>query len=632
MDIQEVIKKEGNVIVLYSHDESRVLGRFPFGDGGKYASEETAREAAQKRERQIQFFKSREAGIAALKEKHSAAWHRCWDKVKQSYNPRSAAAICTWSISRPGGAEIYEAFGSTKVVLTVEEAFVIDELLAAEMERDGIAALIIDTETWDVERVSDGGTGLEFEIMPEILASERMQESNTRTLTETWDRSVTKAGIDAQGNLSGIVVVEGLSANGNYYTLEALRSGPAVFAGKPIYADHPTRTEERDRPERSVRDLVGRLPESQADFYVQQITEGKFTGRHALYYRNAKLSETAGWLRTLIKEGIAGDQSINAEGRGKEEDVRFAVEAFTNAVSLDFVTRGAAGGRGFVEAERSNQQGNAMDSLTFEQLCEARPDIIDTIGQRERRKAYGEKAELIELKQEVEMSTQLITAMEARLRQLKRENAQNRASKVVEASLVGQPAAVQSYVRQLVEADVRRFVEQEVAAPAEPAGELAPVATDLSPGSPPNLELPPDVAALPEEAQALWLETYTAALPEGEEVAVHKAWAAVFDAGWMQNEAGEWVKAQAEPVAPEAGMAEIATPPMTEAQLRGRVASLVASRRQELASLTNAGQVRGMGGQTEPQAQSKITEAQQKRAFLDMGLTEEQAEIAMRGR
>jgi len=232
------------------------------------------------------------------------------------------------------------------------------------------------------------------------------------------------------------------------------------------------------------------------------------------------------------------------------------------------------------------------------------------------------------------MSTQLITAMEARLRQLKRENAQNRAGKIVEAGLVGQPAAVQSYVRQLVEADIRRFVEQEemAATPAEPAGELAPVATDLSPGSPPNLELPPDVAALPEEAQALWLETYTAALPEGEEVAVHKAWAAVFDAGWMQNEAGEWVKAQAEPVAPEAGMAEIVTPPMTEAQLRGRIASLVASRRQELASLTNAGQVRGMGGQAEPQTQSKITEAQQKRAFLDMGLTEAQAEIAMRGR
>lgn len=56
-DVELVIRKEGNEIILYSSDESKVLGRFPFGPGEKYASEEAAREAARKRERQVQYFK-----------------------------------------------------------------------------------------------------------------------------------------------------------------------------------------------------------------------------------------------------------------------------------------------------------------------------------------------------------------------------------------------------------------------------------------------------------------------------------------------------------------------------------------------------------------------------------------------
>lgn len=53
----KVIRKQSNKIVLYSKDKSKVLGRFPFGPGNKYKNERTAREAAKKRERQIQYFK-----------------------------------------------------------------------------------------------------------------------------------------------------------------------------------------------------------------------------------------------------------------------------------------------------------------------------------------------------------------------------------------------------------------------------------------------------------------------------------------------------------------------------------------------------------------------------------------------
>jgi hypothetical protein len=49
----EVIRKEGSTIVLYDSKGEKILGQFPFGEGEKYASEETAREAALRQERAI---------------------------------------------------------------------------------------------------------------------------------------------------------------------------------------------------------------------------------------------------------------------------------------------------------------------------------------------------------------------------------------------------------------------------------------------------------------------------------------------------------------------------------------------------------------------------------------------------
>jgi hypothetical protein len=59
VSLQEMVKKEGNEVILYSKDGDKVLGRFKFGDGEKYADEGAAREAAMKREKEIQYFKHR---------------------------------------------------------------------------------------------------------------------------------------------------------------------------------------------------------------------------------------------------------------------------------------------------------------------------------------------------------------------------------------------------------------------------------------------------------------------------------------------------------------------------------------------------------------------------------------------
>ena len=50
----------------------------------------------------------------------------------------------------------------------------------------------------------------------------------------------------------------------NYYTREALRKAVSdgLFDGAQCYADHPTPSEERERPERSVRQLIGHFREA----------------------------------------------------------------------------------------------------------------------------------------------------------------------------------------------------------------------------------------------------------------------------------------------------------------------------------------------------------------------------------
>jgi len=459
-------------------------------------------------------------------------------------------------------------------------------------------------------------------------------EAQGRRLTEVWDRSITEARIDDQGNLSGVIVVEGESANRNYYTKEALESGIEIFRGKPIYADHPTRTEEADRPERSVRDLVGRLSDNPTDFWVAEIAEGPLAGRHALFYKNAKLSESADWLVTLIRECIAGDQSINATGRGDwaSDGIVFTVEAFADATSLDFVTQAAAGGRGQLqESQRAPQQSieDIFSELTFAQLVEARPDIVNDIATRERRKAYGEKKQLQELQEEAQMSKKLqgeVQALRREVTQQKRQMRQQRAAAIVSEATSGMPEGAARRVRRLLESQMRQFVEQEEAPlPVEGEGGVETTGSDLAPGSAPNIELPEDVKELSSEQQAMWLEAFTQAKADGmEEVkAVHKAWAAVIAA---EEQGGEEVPDE---VIPDE-MPPVET--MTEESLRRAIARTVKEECDYLAQVSGAGSIANLGEGASPaevseeQADAKLEEA------MSRIIPGEQGKVAARGR
>jgi len=101
---------------------------------------------------------------------HTVAWHRCWEKLKPKYGRDSAAAICTWSLSRSG--TVYRSApieaeqkqtGDGRLILSLDEAYQIAPLLEAEMEAANITAFLIDPETWELTPVfgEEGVEGVE---------------------------------------------------------------------------------------------------------------------------------------------------------------------------------------------------------------------------------------------------------------------------------------------------------------------------------------------------------------------------------------------------------------------------------------------------------------------------------------
>jgi hypothetical protein len=491
------------------------------------------------------------------------------------------------------------------------------------------------------------------EAVPMMAAARPVAEAASPAVSrELTEGMMSHARLDPAGNLAGIVVVEGRSLNGNVYTVAALQTVPAVFAGAQIFVNHPTLTEERERPEGDLYDLVGRLPTKLEDFYIETIAEGPFSGRKAACFRNGFLSETADWLKTKIGEGLAGDMSIVADGRGVEDEATgdFIVEAFTAGRRLDFVTRAAAGGLGQL-AESARGGGKPKTSPTDEPT----PAVAVAVAAAPASSGRGDDHTSQEVNAMIEIhlseAHKKLLRQSAALRKKEQALRVKDADRIVGEALAGSglPAEAQTRVRSLSEAAIRRFVEaaDDPTPATEPAGTLAPAGSGLKPGDPPTVELPPDVAALPEQAQSLWLEAYVESLPKGEKRAINLAWAAVYSDGWVEGDNG-WYKEQTQQPAMSDGMpadgsspalgtslmaaarANAARQPLTEDGLKTAIAAAVKAEKAYLAKVTGAGAISGMGTDSTPEAGSggqALAEAMQ-----GWGLTVEQAKIAAKGR
>jgi len=225
----------------------------------------------------------------------------------------------------------------------------------------------------------------EHELTGKWPAEESVKAAVPETVTESALHETTPACLTireaTQPNtalMDGVLIIEGLSANRNYYTREALLTAPEVFANKPIRINHPSRTEDKDRPEGDVWTQVGRMPPAE-NFSLYRRDDG----RHEMRFTGAVLSASPPdvWIADRIRAGIIGDMSINAGGEGvREGDGCFRVTRFTQATSHDLVTTAAAGGRAALQESQLPSEGvETMTPDELKKLVDAQ--IAEALGQ-----------------------------------------------------------------------------------------------------------------------------------------------------------------------------------------------------------------------------------------------------------
>ncbi|MFB7858792.1 hypothetical protein [Rhodococcus qingshengii] len=167
----------------------------------------------------------------------------------------------------------------------------------------------------------------------------------TAVLTES---SVLTHPVTASKGIWRVCIIEAdVEGSSGYYPAEVLmRDGPAAFpAGTHVYVDHPTRSEDEDRPERSVLDIAGHLMD---DARYEDGPDGK-----GLFSRIQFLPSIKDRIEELAPHvGL----SIRASGAIEETEQGRIVRSISGGLSVDVVTRAGAGGRLVTMTESANPE------------------------------------------------------------------------------------------------------------------------------------------------------------------------------------------------------------------------------------------------------------------------------------
>lgn len=213
-------------------------------------------------------------------------------------------------------------------------------------------------------------------VSKEWVAQEAARRNRSLRTSDVHELvSLTEATLDAENyTVQGARLIRaGWSDNGRAYPDHVLAEAATIWDGVKAYADHPSKSEMKNRPERSVRDIVG-------------VYE---TPRHqngATYADLRVIGEARQWLWPLISETMETGRSlvglsINALGKTRKGELEgrqgIVVEAITHANSVDVVTEPAAGG-GFDHLLMSDDgwTNAVLETVQLDEFRAARPDLI----------------------------------------------------------------------------------------------------------------------------------------------------------------------------------------------------------------------------------------------------------------
>lgn len=151
--------------------------------------------------------------------------------------------------------------------------------------------------------------------------------------------NLTVESVDApSGRLSLGIISPGWGSSG-YYSPKVLENAATarVFAkGTHCFLDHPSETEEHDRPERSVRDLAAVLTEDAYWDGTQLVAQAQVFKAYRELLTDPDVAENIGMSIRAFADTTIGE----AEGRKG-----VIITDLTEALSVDFVTKAGRGGR-----------------------------------------------------------------------------------------------------------------------------------------------------------------------------------------------------------------------------------------------------------------------------------------------
>jgi hypothetical protein len=165
-----------------------------------------------------------------------------------------------------------------------------------------------------------------------------------------------------------VLIREGLAKSGRYFTREAVRQIASAADGLRAFADHPTPTQDRERPVRSVADMVGYY-----DGAAVAEVEGRLQAEATLH-----LFDSAAWLAGMVREALQSGHpdivglSIDAVcvvRPGSPPELGRSVPVVEQVLELrstDVVTRPSAGGRFLTVKEADvSETGTALSDVTL---------------------------------------------------------------------------------------------------------------------------------------------------------------------------------------------------------------------------------------------------------------------------
>ncbi|MCJ7829322.1 MAG: ChaB family protein [Dehalococcoidia bacterium] len=216
-------------------------------------------------------------------------------------------------------------------------------------------------------------------------------EATSRTLL-TGYIPLTEAKLD-KGIAKITVIQAGFNTSKDrYYPLDTLCRDYSVFEGLKMYADHPSESDEINRPERSIRDWVATLKNVHMD-------KDKVVGEAQIVepWMQEKLA-------TLRDKGLLPEMgvSINAVGAASEATIEGTktnyIERIARGRSVDFVTEAGAGGLvQMYEAEKDVD----IDFVSLITFKERRPDLVKEIETSVRNSLMKEVKKQMETEEEI---------------------------------------------------------------------------------------------------------------------------------------------------------------------------------------------------------------------------------------